>query len=44
MVDAAAQRCCALVRDRTVKLVGSIGELLDAVLDQIGGDRIERNA
>src|SRR6185312_2703242 len=31
-IDAAAQRRCALMRDRAVKLVGGVGELLDAVL------------
>jgi len=34
----------ALVRDRPVKLVGGVGEQLDAVLDQSGRDCIERDA
>ena len=43
-VDAAAERGRALVCDRAVKLVGGVGELLDAVLDQFGRDRIQRDA
>ena len=43
-VDAGAEHGGALVRDRAVELVGGIGEQLDAVLDQLGGDRIERDA
>ena len=43
-VDIVAEHRCALVRDRPVKLVGGVGEQLDAVLDQIGRDRIERDA
>ncbi|MGY4314565.1 hypothetical protein ACVWW1_003892 [Bradyrhizobium sp. JR3.5] len=44
MVDAAAERGRALVGDRAVQLVGRVGEQLDAVLDQLLGDRIERDA
>src|SRR5207302_8970723 len=43
-VDAAAERSGALVRDRAVKLVGGVGKQLDAVLDQFGGDGVERDA
>ena len=43
-VDAAAEHAGALVRDRAVKLVGGIGEQPDAVLDQFGGDGVERDA
>src|ERR1019366_7368973 len=43
-VNTMAEHRRPLVRDRAVKLVGGVGEKLDAVLDQIGGDRIERDA
>ncbi len=43
-VDTGAQHRCALVRHRAVKLVGGVGEQFDAVLDQFGRDRIERDA
>ena len=43
-VEACAEHGGALVRDRAVELVGGIGEQLDAVLDQLGRDRIERDA
>ena len=43
-VDAAAEHRRALVRHRAVQLVGGVGEQFHAVLDQIGGDGIERDA
>ena len=43
-VDAFAEHGGALVRNRAIELVGGIGEQLDAVLDQFGGDGIERDA
>src|SRR5664280_890006 len=43
-IDSGAEHRPALVRDRAVKLVGGVREKLYAVLDQVGGDRIERDA
>ncbi len=43
-INAVREHGRALVRDRPVKLVGGIGKQLDAVLDQIIGDRVERDA
>ena len=43
-VEPCAEHGGALVRDRAVELVGGIREQLDAVLDQFGRDRIERDA
>ena len=42
--DGRAEHRGALVGDRAVKLVGGIGEQLDAVLDQLFRDCIERDA
>ena len=43
-VDAAAERGRALVGHCAIELVGGVGELLDAVLDQFGSDGVERDA
>src|SRR5207344_855496 len=43
-VDVTAQHSRTLVRDRAIELVGGVGELLDAVFHELGGDGIERDA
>ena len=43
-VDAVTEHSSPLMGDRAVQLVGGVGEQLDAVLDQFGRDRIERDA
>ena len=42
-VDTGPEHDCALMRDRAVKLIGGIREQVNAVLDQIGRDVVERD-
>ena len=43
-VEPAAEQDGALARDRAEQLVGGVGEQLHAVLDQLGGDLVDRDA